>query len=90
VLTGDAALIQERILRTLRPLKVCDVEFAEEGMQACAWNGTDAPLTNASVAETGPDGRVVEIGEPIPAKTGLVVKAPKFGGEADELELVSR
>jgi hypothetical protein len=89
-LTGDAAFTQERILRALRPLKVCDVKFEQEAMQACAYNGTDAPITNATLAEYGPDGRKVEIGEPIPAKTGLVVSAPKFGGEADELELVTR
>ena len=56
----------------------------------CAYNGTDAPITNATIAESGPDGRRFEIGEPIPAKTGLVVQAPTFGGEADELELVTR
>ena len=90
VLTGDAALTQERILRTLRPLKVCDVKFEQEGMQACAFNGTAEAVKSASIVESGPDGRTVDIGEPIPAKTGLVVSAPKFGGEAEELELVAR
>jgi len=88
-LTGESGEIQARILRALRPLKVCDVKFDKGALEACAYNGTEAPISNAKLSEYAPEGggRSGGVGEPIPKQSGLRVTVPSFGGEAEELEL---
>lgn len=84
-----------QIGRAANPLRVCDVSFQKNAMEACVFNATDTLLQEPAVKEVtstadraGPGARVSRIGESLPAQSGLRVTLLGFGERADELELV--
>jgi hypothetical protein len=79
----------ERIVRASQPLKVCNVRSEGDRLTACAFNGTDEKLWGLTLVEVdGESGaRRFPVPEPIPPRTGLVVKSETFGPAPEELVL---
>lgn len=89
VTEGDKETLAQ-IGRAANPLRVCDVSFKKNVLEACVFNASASPLKEPAVKEvtTAPSARVSRVGEPLPPKTGMRVTLLGFGEQADELELV--
>ncbi len=91
-LSGESALTQARILRAIRPLKLCNAKVEGDTLEVCAHNGGKERLRAARVVEVTESGtgRTRDLSDAIPPNGGLRFKLPGFGPLPEELALEGR